>query len=657
MLAQFGRTFVPVAKIPAASADGQTVLEVTSGRIRWRNPADPMDQANIQEFKQATFEHPRWKTHTVTRELAPDQFGEVFFAEIEKSDGVRVGELVWTFSWEALLQSAITTFESSDDAGTVASFYRSDLEPLQHLTQEFPVTIPASLASHARLGDAAATFTETGELVSIAPFSHPNSREVFSILALSRPTSRQFERVAQFRYVFSAILAAALVLALALGTYLARRMIRPLRLVRDGAKRIGAGELDHTLEVKTGDEVQELAQEFNNMTRKLRELYAGMDQTIQERTHELRETLNELQKAHQELIQSEYRYSDLVENASDSIQVTDADGRIRSANRRQVALFQRNLAEIVGSDFLAWVANEHREPTKRALESVLRGDELSAFATVLQVGDHQRIPVEIAATPVIEGTQVVGARAIIRDTRERKQMEAQLIKAERLSSVGALAAGVAHEINNPLGIITMFAQRTLEKAKKGDVDLDKLEKIVQQARRVAQITKGLLDFSRAGPTDFVEFSVTRVIEETVALVAERARRSSIDLVLDQQEHLPVTLGNPQQIGQVILNLLLNALHATDSGGSIHLRATVSESTRLEHCTRAVRVTVADTGTGIPPEALPHLFEPFFTTKGPGEGTGLGLSVSYGIIKEHHGILFAENRPEGGAIFTFELPAP
>ncbi len=145
------------------------------------------------------------------------------------------------------------------------------------------------------------------------------------------------------------------------------------------------------------------------------------------------------------------------------------------------------------------------------------------------------------------------------------------------------------------------------------------------------------------------------MQSTCALVADRVTMASIALAQEVAPGLPPVFGNSQQIGQVLLNLLLNAISALGKEGRITVRAESIPTSRLPGGGRALKVTVEDDGPGIPPEALPHLFEPFFTTKPPGEGTGLGLSVSWGIVKDHHGAIFARNRPEGGACFELELP--
>ena len=627
---------------------------------------DPLAQAILREFAAAHEEHPeRDLLHFTVRDSDGDDAIEAFAGKVMRNQ--RSPDVVgWVFelhSWRAILEDLRGAAGAGAGGGTVTSLYEvkqgGGLARLASSRAGAWAEIPdeLDLAGDAAGGGANAALFARGsiETLAFAPFTPRREDTLLRyVLAIQRPARELMESLSRFRLVFTTILAAALLLAALVGLLLARRLTRPLQVLRDGATQIGRGDLQQTLEVHTGDEAEELAREFNAMAAKLRSLYQGMETTIAERTEQLQRALDDLRLAHSNLVESERRYSDIVENASDLIQVTDAQGRILSANKRQAELLGVAADAIRGRDFFEFVAADVRDATRRAFEYVLGGHALQAFESALGVGSL-RIPVEISATPVLEGEKPVGVRAILRDVGERKVMEARVIKAERLSSVGALAAGVAHEINNPLGIINLFAQRLLEKAKKGEIDVDKLEKIVEQGRRVAAITRNLLDFARAAPTRFSPFDAGEVVRSTCALVSDRARNGEIELKLEIADDLPRIVGNGQQIAQVVLNLLLNAIHAVGRGGRVVVRVAATPTSRLPTAGRAVRVTVEDSGPGIPPEALPRLFEPFFTTKAPGEGTGLGLSVSWGILKEHHGAIFAGNRPEGGARFEFELP--
>ncbi len=625
-------------------------------------PADPLLPRLAEKFSEVRDQHPeRDLLRATVIRPAPDEDDavELFAARVQGSQGTEFGWIFLVHSWRLLLRELHEHEAIAEDRTLLSIFDARKLAPLATSQPGRFVRLPEEfgLRDHARSLHANAALFESGEVVAFAPLlPRGNDASLAYVLASERPASGLLASVRRFQIVFTAVLAGALLLATLVGLWFARRLTRPLEVLRDGAIRIGRGELTQTIEVATGDEAEELAHEFNAMAGELRSLYAGMEQTIRERTEQLQTALDGLRVAHDRIVDSEKRYSDIVENASDLIQVTDAEGRIVSANRRQAERLCAPGEELRGRSFFDLVAPEARTATQRAFAQVLAGGSLRAFDSELMGnGNAPRFPVEISATPIIEAGRAVGVRAILRDVSERKAFEARLIKAERLSSVGALAAGVAHEINNPMGIITMFAQRTLERAKKGELDIAKLEKIVEQGKRVAAITRNLLDFARAAPTRFAPFAIGDVVQSTCALVADRVQMASITLAVDIAPGLPPVMGNGQQIGQVVLNLLLNSIQALGKEGRITVRAESIESGRLPTGGRALRVTVEDDGPGIAAEALPHLFEPFFTTKAPGEGTGLGLSVSWGIVKDHHGAIFARNRPEGGACFELELP--
>jgi PAS domain S-box-containing protein len=626
-------------------------------------PIDPTMDLVLQKWNEANEAHPDLDVLRETVVAPEGQEGEaleLFAARVQSRKGRELGWIFLVHSWRALLQQLRTPEAGGAPDSGVSCVFESDAVRPRPIASSRDgafrtVAEQEALGRHTRSGHAAALF-ETGEIVAFAPLlPRREDPALHYVLAVERPARELLDNVQRFRLVFASVLAAALLLSGLLAIAFARRLTRPLQVLRDGAVQIGRGDLRQTIEVHTGDEVEQLADEFNAMATQLRSLYGGMENTIRERTEQLQTALDELRRAHDQIVESEKRYSDIVENASDLIQVTDANGRIVSANRRQAELFGTPVKELEGRDFLDWVAADSRGATSRAFQHVLGGGTLQAYDSALVVASGRTMPVEISATPVVADGKPVGVRAILRDVSERKAIEARLIKAERLSSVGALAAGVAHEINNPLGIITMFAQRTLERARKGELDVDKLEKIVEQGKRVAGITRNLLDFARAAPTRFAPFDVGEVIENTCALVADRAKTATIEVERTIAPDLPKVVGNSQQISQVLLNLLLNAFQAIGKNGRVLVRAATTSESRLPTGGAALRVTVEDSGPGIPADVLPRLFEPFFTTKAPGEGTGLGLSVSYGILKEHHGAVFATNRAEGGARFEFELP--
>lgn len=261
---------------------------------------------------------------------------------------------------------------------------------------------------------------------------------------------------------------------------------------------------------------------------------------------------------------------------------------------------------------------------------------------------HESV-VNIAVAPLVSRElQQIGRLIIFDNITDRDELERRLVQADKLSSIGLLAAGVAHEVNTPLAVISTYAQM-LTKQVAGDEQKSKLlEKIARQTFRASEIVNSLLNFSRTAPTEFVETDLNRVIRETASLVEHQFQKVGITSHISLAEHLPLIRGNSGKLQQVFLNLFINARDAMQSGGTLTIR-TWSEG-------GFVHVEVADTGSGIPPEHLQRIYDPFFTTKGAKKGTGLGLSISYGIIQEHNGVIEVDSVLGRGTRFRLEFPS-
>jgi signal transduction histidine kinase len=247
---------------------------------------------------------------------------------------------------------------------------------------------------------------------------------------------------------------------------------------------------------------------------------------------------------------------------------------------------------------------------------------------------------------------VIGRLIIMDDITERVALESQLSQADKLSSIGLLAAGVAHEVNTPLAVISSYAQMLAKQLQGDEQKSGLLEKITRQSFRASEIVNNLLNFSRTTGTEFSSISLNKVIADTLALLEHQFRTARIVVRDELAPDLPTIHGNPGRLQQVFLNLFLNAKDAMAEGGGT---LTVSTSNG-----EGVNVTISDTGAGIPPEHMHRIYDPFFTTKaapreGQGRGTGLGLSVTYGIIQEHAGKIRVESKPGTGTTFYLEFP--
>jgi two-component system, NtrC family, sensor kinase len=351
---------------------------------------------------------------------------------------------------------------------------------------------------------------------------------------------------------------------------------------------------------------------------------------------------------------SEYeRLKDFNENIVESINVgvlaVDLADRIESWNSQMEVMYAlprwqaltRPLSEVFPTAFVEEFYRVRQTPGIH---------NLYKFRLGTPTGESRVVNVAIAPL-VTRKFNVIGRLIIVDDITERIELESQLSQADKLSSIGLLAAGVAHEVNTPLAVISSYAQM-LSKQLQGDPTRTALlEKITRSTFRASEIVNNLLNFSRTSGTEFTEVNVNKIVSDTLALLEHQFKTSKIKIQDDFAEHLPSIQGNAGKLQQVFLNLFLNAKDAMPSGGT--LRVATSNGT-------GVSVLIADTGSGIAQEHITRIYDPFFTTKttprdGQNRGTGLGLSVTYGIIQEHAGKIRVESRPGEGTTFYLDFP--
>jgi two-component system NtrC family sensor kinase len=225
----------------------------------------------------------------------------------------------------------------------------------------------------------------------------------------------------------------------------------------------------------------------------------------------------------------------------------------------------------------------------------------------------------------------------------------QLARTEKLTALGEMAAGVAHEINNPLGGILLYSNLVLEDIPADSPAQENMQKIIYQTNRCKGIVQNLLDFARAPTGDMLPLKIDNIINTSLNLVKDQAMFHGIEIKTELAEDLPEVVGDKARLEDAFLNLFINAAHAMNGKGTLTIKTRLSRN-------NSVKISVSDTGKGIDKEHLPHIFEPFFTTKEPGQGTGLGLSIVYGIIRKHNGIIDAESEPGKGTTFIIFLPA-
>jgi len=347
------------------------------------------------------------------------------------------------------------------------------------------------------------------------------------------------------------------------------------------------------------------------------------------------------------------RLKDFNENIVESINVgvlaVDLEDRIESWNSQMEVMYAlprwQALTRPLGDVFpVAFVEAFYRVRQNPGIHNLYK------FRLGTPTGESRVVNVAIAPL-VTKDFSVIGRLIIMDDITERVELEAQLSQADKLSSIGLLAAGVAHEVNTPLAVISSYAQM-LSKQLQGDPQKGGLlEKITRQTFRASEIVNNLLNFSRTSGTEFTAIDVNKIISDTLALLEHQFKVTKIKVQDERSAQIPLIHGNAGRLQQVFLNLFLNAKDAMSNGGTLRIATTNGDS---------VGVMVSDTGTGIAQEHIHRIYDPFFTTKtapreGQPRGTGLGLSVTYGIIQEHAGKIRVESRSGEGTTFYLDFP--
>jgi len=233
----------------------------------------------------------------------------------------------------------------------------------------------------------------------------------------------------------------------------------------------------------------------------------------------------------------------------------------------------------------------------------------------------------------------------------QRMAERRLVQAAKLAAVGEMAAGIAHELNNPLTTVSGFTELTLEEVPPGTRLHADLELVLREAHRATDVVRRLLDFARQSESVRTRSDINEIVKEVLALVNHLLHTSGVQLITNLPTGLPTVSVDRNQVKQVLLNLVHNALHAMPNGGELRISCTRRSRDHQDW----VMVVISDTGIGISPENLERIFEPFFTTRAKEGGTGLGLSISYGIVAEHGGFIEAESKVDKGSIFSVWIP--
>jgi two-component system, NtrC family, sensor kinase len=341
----------------------------------------------------------------------------------------------------------------------------------------------------------------------------------------------------------------------------------------------------------------------------------------------------------------------IVESVNVGILVIGRDGRITTWNTALEKMLGIARDEALGAPALA-IFNEEMVRTIRDVTGVEEWvveeiRHLYKFRTLTR--DDRSIVINLSLAPFEDAARTLaGTLVVVEDVTDNLKLEEQVQQFDKLNSIGLLAAGVAHEVNTPLTGISSYTQMLLGQLGEEDPKKRLLEKILTQTQRASGIVNNLLNFSHTSGTDFAPLDLNRVLEDTLQLLEIQLRKSDITVERRYAADLPESIGNSGKLQQVFMNLILNARDAMPEGGKL-----VIETESVDHM---LVVRVSDSGIGIAQANLSKIYDPFFTTKAVGQGTGLGLALSYGIVQEHSGRIFAESQPGQGTTFTIKIPS-
>jgi PAS domain S-box-containing protein len=340
----------------------------------------------------------------------------------------------------------------------------------------------------------------------------------------------------------------------------------------------------------------------------------------------------------------------IIESINVGVMVINLHGRITNWNgaleeiyglKRQNAI-SRRITEVFEAEML------------RALRALMeraewqKGEPVNIYKFRAHSADDRELTLNISLAALqSKSAEIEGTLVAIEDVTKRVHLEEQMQQTDKLSSIGLLAAGVAHEVNTPLAGISSYSQMLMQQIPESDPRYQLLEKIHRQTSRASSIVNNLLNFSRVSDSRFAPIEMNRVLDDTIQLLEAQLHNTNIEVARNYSERLPVTPGNAPKLQQVFMNLILNARDAMPGGGRLEIST--------EYDDQNVIISFRDTGVGIDPENLARIYDPFFTTKQIGKGTGLGLAVSYGVIKDHGGEITVESKVGEGTTFRITIP--
>lgn len=409
---------------------------------------------------------------------------------------------------------------------------------------------------------------------------------------------------------------------------LSRGITRPLQQLTEGAHHLAAGETLSMVGVSSQDELGELAETFNLMATEL-----------ETRKRNLLTTLDELRRSRLEIMDERNFKESILESISSAIMTFSPEGLLTSIN----ATGRQLLGDKIGLDSHYRELFRDWEDMAQRIDRALAGSNGYGRQPLRVERGSGMTHFEVGFFPIGKEAEK-GLTVTMRNETEKEKLREEMIRLDRLASLGKLSAGIAHEVRNPLTGISLLLDDLHDQAGLAAGDQSMIKKALAEIERVERLINALLNYSSPPRADFRLGDLDALVSDIVLLMRRQCERRNVTIQLTASQ-LPLFRFDPEKIRQALLNIIRNALEAMPDGGSITVATTVTDG--------HAAISIVDSGPGIRQEDLPLIFEPFFTRKGA--GTGLGLSITQRIIEEHHGRIRVENGTDGGTLFTLELP--
>ncbi|MBV1758792.1 MAG: PAS domain S-box protein [Dethiosulfatibacter sp.] len=453
---------------------------------------------------------------------------------------------------------------------------------------------------------------------------------------------------------------------------ISKKLLSPMWHLIDTQSKFSGGDLSSRVDIKRNDEIGIISTSFNTMADEIENLVTNLEIKVKERTHELQtankrllQDINERIAYEKALEDSEARFRMLVENAPDAIFI-QTEGKFAYVNKAAIKLFGAiSEKDLIGKFVIERFHPDFRNSVLERIQelNVNRKDVPNIEEVILKI-DESPVYTEVSAVPIVY-SGLNGALVFLRDITERKmtektkqELDVHMRQQQKLEAIGTLASGVAHEINNPLNGIMNYAELLNEDISEGTEDKEYIVEIIRETKRISEIVKTLLQFSRQENQSYSYALIQDIIENTLTLIRTLIKRDHIILNVDIEDNLPPIKCRSQNIQQVLMNLLTNARDALNEkydGYDENKIISIKCYQYQEAERRWIRVIIKDNGTGIPLDIQDQILIPFFSTKPKDKGTGLGLSISYGLTKDHNGTLRFESELGKFTSFILELP--